>query len=134
MCGKRLPLASGEASTGRPQNEVFAASASSSIEENWTTTNPTLWPSEASVSCARTVLVSFGKTWSLPMSMDRPTSIVPSATSVRWARLALGLRKVGTALAMASTPVSALQPEVKALISSRMPIWTPHWQPNAPAR
>jgi hypothetical protein len=71
-------------------------------------------------------LVLFGATWKSPMSTDRPISIVPSrapsATSVRWARLAHGLRKVGTALAtMASTPVSVLQPDAKALSSSRMP-------------
>jgi hypothetical protein len=39
----------------------------------------------------------------------------PSATSVFCARLTRGTRKVGTALAMASTPVRAEQPEAKAL-------------------
>jgi hypothetical protein len=59
------------------------------------------------------------------MSTDSPISIepssAPSATSVRCARLTRGLRKVGTAFAIASTPVSALQPEAKALSSSRTP-------------
>ncbi len=41
--------------------------------------------------------------------------------SVRWARVTRGVRKVGTALAMASTPVSAEQPDENALRTSSRP-------------
>ena len=42
------------------------------------------------------------------------TAIVPIATSVTWALRALGGLNAGTPLAMASTPVSAVQPEENA--------------------
>ena len=45
--------------------------------------------------------------------------MTPSSTSVRLARTVRGSRKSGTPLAMASTPVSALQPAEKALRMSR---------------
>ncbi len=45
----------------------------------------------------------------------------PSMSSVRWARLTRGVRKVGTALAMASTPVRAEHPDEKAFITSSSP-------------
>ena len=45
----------------------------------------------------------------------------PRITSVRIARFARGSRNTGTSLAIASTPVSALQPAAKALSSSRTP-------------
>jgi hypothetical protein len=59
-----------------------------------------------------------------------PTSITPSNTpraiSVRWAVLTRGLRKAGTPLAIASTPVTAEQPAAKALSSSTIPsAWVP---------
>ncbi len=55
----------------------------------------------------------------MPISM-RPSRI-PSHISVCCARRARGLRNSGTALAIASTPVSAEQPDAKALSSSKMP-------------
>ena len=48
-------------------------------------------------------------------------SRMPSQTSVRWARRARGVRNSGTAFAIASTPVSAEQPEANAFSTSRMP-------------
>ena len=44
----------------------------------------------------------------------------PSSISVRLARTVRGSRKSGTPLAIASTPVSALQPAEKALRTSRI--------------
>ena len=53
----------------------------------------------------------------------RPSSITPrmtpSSTSVRLARMTRGSRNSGTPLAIASTPVNALQPAEKALRMSR---------------
>ena len=46
---------------------------------------------------------------------------MPSQTSVAWARRALGWRNSGTALAIASTPVSAEQPEANAVPEFRTP-------------
>ncbi len=47
--------------------------------------------------------------------------MIPSIISVCWARRARGRLNSGTAFAIASTPVSAEQPEANALSSSRMP-------------
>jgi len=77
------------------------------------------------VSWASTVVAGRGTTENLWISTPRPISIppskMPSHTSVRWARRALGWRNSGTALAIASTPVSAEQPEANALSTSKMP-------------
>jgi hypothetical protein len=70
-------------------------------------------------------LVGFGATWNFWISSERPISMAlsrpPRPSSVRWARLTRGVRKVGTALAMASTPVSAEQLEAKARSSRSKP-------------
>ena len=70
------------------------------------------------MSSASTVSVAVGVTWYLRIRMDRPISMVPrmipSHISVCCARRARGRRNEGTALAIASTPVSAAQPEAKA--------------------
>ena len=59
----------------------------------------------------------------MPTNID--TAITPIATSVIWAFLAFGGRNAGTPLAIASTPVSAVQPEENARsvknISARKP-------------
>jgi hypothetical protein len=44
-----------------------------------------------------------------------PASNTPNATSVCWARLTMGVRNWGTALAIASTPVSEEQPAANSL-------------------
>ncbi|CAM5408241.1 hypothetical protein STANM309S_06377 [Streptomyces tanashiensis] len=54
-----------------------------------------------------------------PISMT-PSS-APSATSARIARRAAGARNDGTALAIASTPVNAEQPEANAFSRSKAP-------------
>jgi hypothetical protein len=56
----------------------------------------------------------------MPISM-RPSRI-PSHISVCCARRARGCLNSGTALAIASTPVSAEQPEANAFSSSKMPM------------
>src|SRR2546430_16169380 len=70
----------------------------------------TVWP-ERGPTCQRSA------------STARPSSItprmVPSSSSVRLARLTRGSLNSGTPLAIASTPVSALQPAEKAFSSSR---------------
>src|ERR1035441_7556357 len=125
MCGRKLSLASSAASTGRPPNEVLAASASSTMVISWMAEKMTLCPSEASVSWASTVVLECGTTENLRISAPRPISIppsrMPSQTSVCCARRALGWRNSGTAFAIASTPVSAEQPEANALSTSKMP-------------
>ncbi len=50
--------------------------------------------------------------------------MMPSHISVCWARRTRGLRKLGTELAIASTPVSAEQPDANAFrISSTPTVW-----------
>ena len=77
------------------------------------------------MSSASTVVEECGTTENRWIKMPRPISIPPSSrpsqTSVCWARRARGLRNSGTALAIASTPVSAEQPEANALSTSRTP-------------
>ncbi len=51
------------------------------------------------------------------MDMNMVTLSTPSSTSVLAALSLLGLRKAGTPLEMASTPVSAVQPDEKARAS-----------------
>jgi hypothetical protein len=84
-----------------------------------------LWPGDASVSWASTVVLECGTTenrWiRMPRPMSIPPSTMPSRTSVCWARRARGVRNSGTAFAIASTPVSAEQPEANAFSTSRMP-------------
>ena len=63
------------------------------------------------------------------MPMASPISMVPSRMpshiSVCWARRARGRRNEGTALAMASTPVRAEQPDANARRMSSKPMaWT----------
>jgi len=86
------------------------------------------------VSWASTVMPDWGTTWNFLIRIPRPISIppsrMPSQTSVCCARRALGLRNSGTALAIASTPVSAEQPEANALSTSRIPtasVEAPKW-------
>jgi hypothetical protein len=55
----------------------------------------------------------------MPISMA--PSRIPSHISVCCARRARGFLNSGTALAIASTPVSAEEPDANALSSSRMP-------------
>ncbi len=78
------------------------------------------------MSCDSTVLPSTGRTSNRPISVARPSSITPSstprATSARWARRTRGSSKLGTAFAIASTPVSAAQPLENALSSNRIPM------------
>src|SRR6516162_5007896 len=99
-----------------------------------------LWPSEASVSWASTVMPGCGTTSNLWIRMPRPISIapsrMPSQTSVAWARRSRGWRNSGTALAMASTPVSAEQPEANARRMSRTPtasVAGARWWPSGTA-
>ncbi len=77
------------------------------------------------MSWASTVMLECGTTWNFLIRTPRPISIppsrMPSQTSVCCARRALGLRNSGTAFAIASTPVSAEQPEANAFSTSRMP-------------
>jgi hypothetical protein len=101
------------------------------------------------VSWASTVVAGCGTTSNLWMSAPRPISIapsrIPSQTSVAWARRAPGWRNSGTALAMASTPVSAEQPEANArrmrrspTVSVAGPMWwssgTAGWARSRPPR
>ncbi len=82
-------------------------------------------PNVAAESRARIVTSPRGTMWYCRMSSDNPISIIPSnapsAISVCWARFTAGVRKAGTALAMASTPVSAEQPAENALSSNTIP-------------
>ena len=84
-----------------------------------------LCPTAAAVSWARVVSVADGTAWNLRIRTAMPISIrprmMPSIISVCWARRARGCLNSGTAFAIASTPVSAEQPEANALSSSRMP-------------
>ena len=52
------------------------------------------------------------------MPMNSVTAMAPIATSVRCALVILGRRNACTPLAMASTPVSAEQPDAKARSTS----------------
>jgi hypothetical protein len=78
------------------------------------------------VSWASTVMLECGTTSNFLIRIPRPISMLPSRmpsqTSVCCARRALGWRNSGTALAIASTPVSAEQPEANAFSMSRTPI------------
>ena len=78
------------------------------------------------MSWASTVMLECGTTWNLRIRIPSPISMAPSRMpshiSVCCARRARGLRNSGTAFAIASTPVSAEQPEANAFSSSRMPI------------
>ena len=74
------------------------------------------------MSWASTVSCGAGVTWNFLIRMARPRSMTPSRMpshiSVFCARRARGLRNCGTALAMASTPVSAEHPDAKARSSN----------------
>jgi hypothetical protein len=71
------------------------------------------------------VSVADGARWNLRISTEMPSSMTPSRTpshiSVCCARRTRGFLNSGTALAIASTPVSAEQPEANAFSSSSMP-------------
>ena len=87
-----------------------------------------LWPSDAAVSSASTVSDGDGPTWNLRISTARPSSMppsrMPSHISVCCARRTRGCRNDGTAFAIASTPVSAEQPDANARSSSSRPtVW-----------
>ena len=69
--------------------------------------------------------ISFGSTYFIPMLRASTmmlssivTAIVPSRSSVVAALRLFGLRNAGTPLEIASTPVSAAQPEENARASS----------------
>ena len=74
---------------------------------------------------ASTVMCPLGVTLYLRISAARPSSMaprmMPSHISVCWARRTRGLRNSGTALAIASTPVSAEQPDANAFRISSTP-------------
>ena len=85
-----------------------------------------LCPTAAAVSWASVVESSGGMPrWNLRISTEMPISMAPSRMpshiSVCCARLARGFLNSGTALAIASTPVSAEQPEANAFSSSSSP-------------
>nr|WP_303714193.1 hypothetical protein [Kutzneria buriramensis]WKX13900.1 hypothetical protein Q4V64_42800 [Kutzneria buriramensis] len=80
-------------------------------------------PTWAMVKPTKTPMANSGtRVFVLPPEKTSSPAITPStpprATSARWARLTRGTRNDGTALARASTPVSALHPEAKAFSSS----------------
>ncbi len=121
-----------EPSTGNPLNAVFAASTSTSavnavIQKKPTERSP---PKTAAATWAMTVLVlpSGGRPRSAGFSATRtslvsasavmPANMViastPRTSSVRAAFALFGGLNAGTPLAIASTPVSAVQPEEKA--------------------
>jgi hypothetical protein len=83
------------------------------------------------VSRASTVTPPWGATCSRMIRADRPISITasspPSISSVRWAFLARGRRKVGTPLAIASIPVNAEQPAANACSSRITPSASLMW-------
>ena len=83
------------------------------------------FPTAAAASWASVVSVADGATWNLRISTEMPSSMtpsrIPSHISVCCARRTRGFLNSGTALAIASTPVSAEQPEANAFSSSRMP-------------
>ena len=61
------------------------------------------------------------------MPTNMVTAMAPIATSVRAALRLLGLRNDGTPLLIASTPVSAVQPEAKARSARKIVNAPPTW-------
>ncbi len=88
-------------------------------------------PNAPAVSWARIVTPPRGTTWWAWIRIASPTSITPSSApseiSVRCAVRTRGSRKAGTPLAIASTPVTAEQPEANAFSSRTIPSAVVGW-------
>ena len=120
--GKNRSRASSAPSRGKPWNEVFAARTRIANVVIWTTQNmnPNAVPvgKVARASCDTTEAVSLGRACILTVSHDTPRkkviAMTPRANSVLAAFFACGWRNALTPLEIASTPVSAADPDAKA--------------------